>query len=147
MTDRISAAQRSAQMSRIQGTNTKPELFVRRILYRSGYRYRLHVASLPGRPDVVFKSRRKVVFVHGCFWHQHSGCTDASLPKSRARFWRRKLRRNAQRDEEQRRALVASDWKVLVVWECELANPSLSRRLIRFLGPPSVQTRAMVATT
>jgi DNA mismatch endonuclease (patch repair protein) len=146
MTDTISPAQRSAQMSRIRGTNTKPELFVRRILRRSGYRYRLHVTSLPGRPDLVFKSRRKVIFVHGCFWHQHSGCTDASLPKSRTRFWRKKLRRNVQRDEEQRSALVVLDWDVLVVWECELAHPSLSQRLTRFLGPPSVQSRAMVAT-
>ena len=146
MTDRISPAQRSAQMSRIRGINTEPELLVRRILCRSGYRYRLHVASLPGRPDLVFKPRRKVIFVHGCFWHQHSGCPDASLPKSRKGFWRKKLRRNVQRDEEQRSALIGMDWGVLVVWECELASPSLSLRLTRFLGPPSVQTRAMVAT-
>jgi|ERR1700722_8848327 len=146
MTDRLSAAQRSAQMSRIRGTNTKPELFVRRILHISGYRYRLHVASLPGRPDLVFKSRKKVIFVHGCFWHQHSGCRDATLPKSRKRFWREKLRRNVRRDGEQRNALTAMDWDVLVVWECELTDPLISRRLARFLGRPSVRTHAMGAT-
>jgi len=147
MTDRISPAQRSAQMSRIRGTNTKPELLVRRILHRSGYRYLLHAASFPGRPDLVFKSRKKVIFVHGCFWHQHSGCSDATLPKSRTRFWREKLRRNVERDEEQRRALIAMGWDVLVLWECELADPSLSRRLTRFLGPPAVPSHAIGAST
>jgi DNA mismatch endonuclease (patch repair protein) len=146
MADRVSPAQRSAQMSRIRGTDTKPELLVRRILSRLGYRYRLHVASLPGRPDLVFRSRGKVIFVHGCFWHRHSGCGDATLPKSRPRFWQEKLDRNVQRDEEQRRALIAMDWDVLVVWECELAYPSLSRRLTRFLGPPATRNCAIGAT-
>src|SRR5271156_2850105 len=119
MTDTISPAERSAHMSRIRGINTKPELFVRRILYRSGYRYRVHDKLLPGRPDIVFKSRRKVIFMHGCFWHQHSGCADATVPKSRKKFWREKLRRNVERDEEQRAGLLRMHWDVLVVWECE----------------------------
>jgi DNA mismatch endonuclease (patch repair protein) len=142
--DRISAAERSAQMSRIRGTNTQPELFLRRLLRLGGYRYLLHVASLPGRPDVVFKSRKKVIFVHGCFWHQHSGCKDASLPKSRTVFWQQKLQRNVERDEEQRRKLVSMGWKVMTVWECELSDPSLRRRLIRFLGPAEARQLSRV---
>lgn len=135
MTDRLSPAQRSAQMSRIRSTDTQPELVVRRLLHRIGYRYRLHVAALPGRPDLVFHARKKVIFVHGCFWHRHSGCPDATLPKSRTHFWSKKLRRNVKRDEEQRSTLVALGWNVFVVWECELADPSLARRLTDFLGP------------
>src|SRR5580700_2293707 len=106
MTDRLSPTERSAVMSRIRGTNTEPELLVRRLLHGNGYRYRLHAAALPGRPDVVFQSRKKVIFVHGCFWHQHSGCTAARLPKSRKAFWRKKLHRNVQRDQEQRSTLI-----------------------------------------
>ena len=145
MTDRLSAEQRSAQMSRIRATNTKPELFVRRLLHRMGYRYRLHVANLPGRPDLVFPSRRKVIFVHGCFWHQHSRCTDASLPKSRKQFWHKKLHRNVQRDKEQRSKLIEMKWDVFVVWECELKSLTLARRLARFLGPASVSDYAIGA--
>jgi DNA mismatch endonuclease (patch repair protein) len=142
VTDRLSPAQRSAQMSRIRSADTKPELVVRRLLHHIGYRYRLHVAALPGRPDLVFHSRRKVIFVHGCFWHQHAGCADATLPKTRTQFWRNKLHRNVQRDQEQQSALIAMNWAILIVWECELVDQSLSSRLAKFLGPVSAGHRA-----
>jgi DNA mismatch endonuclease (patch repair protein) len=137
MTDIMSPEQRSARMSRIRGINTKPELLVRRLLHRMGYRYRLHVTTLPGRPDIVFSTRRKAIFVHGCFWHRHSACKDATLPKSRKQFWRQKLQANVERDRQQQHALIAKNWDLLVVWECELSSLSLPQRLVLFLGEPS----------
>src|SRR5436190_18951571 len=133
MTDRLTVTERSAQMSRIRCSNTKPELTLRQLVHRLGYRYRLHRGDLPGRPDLVFPSRRKVIFVHGCFWHQHSGCRDATMPKSRTEFWTEKLLRNVQRDREQHRSLIATGWAVHVVWECELGDISLPGRVDRFL--------------
>lgn len=135
--DTLTSAARSAQMSRIRGTNTQPEFVIRRLVHHVGYRYRLHLAALPGRPDLVFPSRRKVIFVHGCFWHQHSGCSDATMPKSRVEFWANKLGRNVQRDHENRHALNVMGWEVLTVWECEITDPKLPRRLARFLDSTS----------
>lgn len=107
-------------MSRIRGTNTKPEKAVRAVLHAHGYRFRLHQATLPGRPDIVLRKHRIAVFVHGCFWHAHQGCTFAKLPASNTGFWRRKLAGNAKRDVENKRKLLDSGWRVLTVWECAI---------------------------
>src|SRR5690606_24950543 len=111
-------------MSRIRGRDTSPEVVVRRLLTSLGYRYRIHVHALPGRPDIVFSRRRKVIFVHGCFWHRHadSRCRLARLPKSRLEFWVPKLEANKARDSRTIARLRRSGWRVLVVWECQLRN-------------------------
>lgn len=121
-------------MAAIRGKDTKPEWIVRRLVSSLGYRYRLHVPTLPGKPDLVFHSRRKVIFVHGCFWHLHSGGCGARLPKSRLEYWGPKLRRNKARDAEHQNALAKAGWKVLTIWECELSEPEqVARRLQHFL--------------
>jgi DNA mismatch endonuclease (patch repair protein) len=124
---------RSETMRRIRSADTVPELRVRRLLWHLGYRYRLHDKRLPGKPDIVFWGRKKVVFVHGCFWHQHEGCTDAALPKSNAQYWHPKLRRNIERDLNAVSTLEAEDWQVLVVWECQTRQLGLSTILMRFM--------------
>jgi DNA mismatch endonuclease (patch repair protein) len=124
-------------MALVRSTDTKPELVVRKLLYSLGYRYRLHVRSLPGTPDLVFRSLKKAIFVHGCFWHQHSCPAGNRMPKSRVEFWRAKLGGNVARDARQRKELRRQGWKVLVVWECEVRElDRLTRRVIRFLGSP-----------
>jgi DNA mismatch endonuclease (patch repair protein) len=133
--DRFSPKLRSKVMSRIKGKNTKPELIVRRFLHRLGYRYTLHRKELPGTPDLVFPARRKVILVHGCFWHHHNACKDGRVPKSRVDYWSLKLRRNVERDRGSVRRLRRLGWRVLTVWECETDNLDLlSMRLLRFLG-------------
>ena len=133
--DRLTRVQRSLLMSRIRSKDTQPELLVRGLLSWMGYRYRLHVRSLPGTPDIVFHKRGKVVFVHGCFWHQHPNCSDAFIPNSRPEYWLPKLQRNVQRDEENRQELKKLGWHALVVWECETEEVAkLRRRLRRFLA-------------
>jgi DNA mismatch endonuclease (patch repair protein) len=108
---------------------------VRRLLHRLGYRYVLHRRDLPGVPDLVFPSRRKIVFVQGCFWHQHKECTDGRIPKSRATYWKPKLQRNVERDRLNILRLRRSGWKVMLVWECETGKiDALRKRLTRFLG-------------
>jgi len=135
MTDRISGERRSANMRAVRAKDTRPELIVRRLAHGMGYRYRLHDRRLPGTPDLVFPSRRSVIFVHGCFWHRHEGCLRASEPRSNVGFWRPKLARNAARDKEQLRALGKRGWQALVIWECETNNArDLASRLRRFLG-------------
>lgn len=132
--DTLTPKQRSERMSRVRAKDTKPEMMVRRLVHSMGYRYRLHVAALPGRPDLVFPGRKAVVFVHGCFWHRHTGCKLARLPKSRLDFWAPKLEANRQRDTAVLRSLRKSGWRVLVVWECQTKQPeALARRLRRFL--------------
>ena len=141
--DSLSPAGRSANMSRIRSRDTKPELVVRRVLYGLGYRYRLHRRDLPGVPDLVFPSRRKAIFVHGCFWHQHKGCVDGRLPQSRQDYWLPKLRRNVERDCENTAKLRNNGWKVLKLWECDILNGNkLRQRLIQFLGPAGRPSRA-----
>lgn len=122
-------------MAKIKGRDTGPELLVRRLLYNAGYRYRLCDKSLPGKPDLVFRKRRKLIFVHGCFWHQHPGCRKSSLPKANGDFWRRKLELNVQRDQLIEMLLRESGWEVKVVWECSLKKPQLLEELVDFLGP------------
>ncbi len=116
--DRLSPERRSWLMSRIKGANTKPEIGVRSLLHRIGYRFRLHRRDLPGTPDIVLPGRKAVVFVHGCFWHGHA-CKRAKMPKTREDYWAEKIDGNRRRDARKRRQLRALGWKVVVVWECE----------------------------
>lgn len=131
--DTLSRAERSERMSRVRAKDTKPELKVRRLLHRLGYRFRLHRRELPGTPDLVFPGRRKAIFVHGCFWHRHEGCRLARLPKSREDFWLNKLEGNRLRDERDQAALRDLGWGVYVVWECQLQSQDLTPALISFL--------------
>mgnify|MGYP001628250927 CR=1 FL=1 len=124
-------------MSRVRDRNTKPEMIVRRLVHSLGYRYRLHRKDLPGKPDLVFGPRHKVIFVHGCFWHQHPDpdCKLSRMPKSRKEFWGPKLSKNRERDQANRAALEAAGWKVLEVWECQIKDlDALEARLVGFLS-------------
>lgn len=138
MTDILTPSQRQYCMSRIKGKDTKPELILRRALHVLGYRYRLHYPGLPGRPDLVFPSRRKVIFVHCCYWHRHNCRLGNATPATRKQFWLAKFARNRARDQEVRRALKKLGWGVLVVWECQLARiPQVLNRVKFFLeGSP-----------
>lgn len=136
--DTLDPRQRSERMSRIRGKDTGPEMMVRRLVHRMGYRYRLHRRDLPGSPDLVFPARRKIIFVHGCFWHRHPdpSCKLARLPKSRLDFWGPKLERNRQRDLENQLALQSMGWETLVVWECRTNDEAFLRNTIKaFLEP------------
>lgn len=131
--DTISRKQRSALMSKVRSKDTRPELVVRSLVHRMGYRFRLHRKDLPGTPDLAFPSRKKAIFVHGCFWHGHR-CKRGTLPSTNVEFWREKIGRNRVRDDKAKRALRRSQWKYLVVWECELRdNHVLKRKLTKFL--------------
>lgn len=135
--DTLTPEARSERMSRVRGKDTGPELVVRRLLHAMGYRYRLHCRDLPGRPDLCFPSRRKVIFVHGCFWHRHDEnlCNLTRLPKSRLDFWRPKLEANRLRDTDRQAALRDLGWSILVVWECELSHKEHLRNIFAtFLG-------------
>lgn len=133
--DKLSAERRSANMRQIRSENTAPELLLRRMLHRLGYRFRLHRKDLPGKPDLVFPSRRKVIFVHGCFWHQHSACKEGRVPQSRREYWEPKLSRNQARDAASQTLLEGQGWRFLVVWECELRDTTAALRIVmRFLG-------------
>lgn len=133
--DSVSPLRRSEIMSRIRSANTTPELTVRRLLHSMGYRYQLHRRDLPGVPDLVFPSRRKIIFVHGCFWHQHKGCVDGRIPKSRVAYWRPKLMRNIQRDNANISRLRRAGWNVIQVWECSTKKLDvLGQRLTAFLN-------------
>ena len=133
MVDTLSITERSECMRRIRGKNTKPEMIVRRLVFGMGYRYRLHRRDLPGCPDLVFPRFRKVLFVHGCFWHSHSGCRRATMPKSNEEYWCLKLENNRIRDEANQIALRSSGWEVMVVWECEIKNSGLAEKIRQFL--------------
>jgi len=131
--DKISAEQRSEIMRRVRGKDTTPELAVRKLVYGMGFRYRLHVRDLPGTPDLVFRPRWKVIFVHGCFWHRHSGCRCFRAPKSNVSFWASKLEKNANRDRRNQRLLKRNGWDYLVIWECQLRDPrALTARIQAF---------------
>lgn len=117
--------------------NTAPEMAVRSLAHRLGYRYRLHRKDIPGKPDLVFPGRRKVIFIHGCFWHQHPGCREGRPPKSNTAYWLPKLERNMERDKAALARLAAAGWDVLVIWECETKDAeALARTLTGFLGTP-----------
>ena len=134
MADTVSPFRRSEIMSRIRAKGTKPEMAVRRLVHSMGYRYRLYRADLPGTPDLSFPGRRKLIFVHGCFWHQHAGCKGARIPKSNSGYWPSKLARNVQRDSENQAQLRDAGWDVLIVWECEIdSSGDLSATLRQFL--------------
>ncbi len=120
--DIVDKDKRSLIMSRIRGTDTAPEKTVRSILHRLGFRYRLHVKDLPGKPDIVMRKYTTAIFVHGCFWHQHKDCIDGALPKSNTAFWKGKLNGNVERDLKNLALLRNGGWKVCVVWECELKD-------------------------
>ena len=136
MADTLTPAERSERMGRVRAKDTKPEMVVRRLIHRMGFRYRLHVRELPGCPDLVFPRFRKVLFVHGCFWHRHpeSTCKLARLPKSRLDFWRPKLEGNRLRDIENQGALLALGWRFMVIWECEIGDvQALGNKIKMFL--------------
>jgi DNA mismatch endonuclease (patch repair protein) len=134
VTDNRSTALRSKTMSAVRQKNTGPEMAVRRLLHSLGYRYRLHQKALPGHPDLVFVSKRKVVFVHGCFWHGH-GCSKGKLPKSRLDYWEPKIEQNKNRDRSNEKRLMELGWNVCIVWQCEIADPGdLKVKLTRFLS-------------
>ncbi len=122
--DKISEDRRSLNMSKIRSKNTKPELAVRRLLFSKGYRFRIHLRDLPGKPDIVFVRQRVAIFVHGCFWHCHDkeSCSDSRIPKSNSSYWSDKLRRNVIRDSESVAKLRQLGWRVLVFWECEVSD-------------------------
>ena len=133
--DIVSPEQRSYIMGRIRGKDTKPEIIVRSICHSMGLRYRLHRKDLPGSPDLVFPKFRLCLFVHGCFWHRHSGCQYAYTPKSRTEFWLSKLTRNTERDLEVQNALQALGWHTEVVWECETKDLKLLRKKLQLIFP------------
>jgi DNA mismatch endonuclease (patch repair protein) len=134
--DKLTPQQRSENMRRIRCKGMKPELAVRSLVHQLGYRYRLHDKKLPGKPDLVFRSRRKVILVHGCFWHQHGdpACKITRRPKSNLGYWAGKLVRNVTRDLQHQEALHREGWKVLTIWECQTEHKNrLTRTLTRFL--------------
>lgn len=135
MTDRITPRERSVMMGRIRSRDTVPELTVRKLLHRLGYRFRLHSRTLPGTPDIVLSRHRAVVLVHGCFWHRHPRCSKAYTPKSNVPFWQVKFETNVARDRRVRRELQKAGWRVLTIWECQTTRQAiLAARLRRFLS-------------
>ena len=126
LSDIVDAETRSRMMAGIRSGNTRPELRLRRELHALGFRFRLHAAKLPGKPDLVFAKHRAVIFVHGCFWHRHKGCRITSTPATNAEFWSRKFARNVERDGQNLKALAESGWRAAVIWECELRRKEIS---------------------
>jgi len=137
MVDKITPERRSKNMAAIRSKGMKPENIVRSLAHRLGYRFRLHRKDLPGKPDLVYPIRNKVIFVHACFWHQHraQGCVDGRMPKSRPEYWRPKLLGNMARDKKNQAALRERGWEILVVWECETGDERvLAKRIRSFLN-------------
>lgn len=125
---------RSENMRRIRSKDTNPELLIRRLIFKMGYRYRLHGKNLPGKPDLVFAGRKKIIFIHGCFWHQHKNCIDSHIPKTNQDYWAAKLHKNKVRDKKNQAEFKKLGWSFLIVWECKIKNVSrLSRRIKTFL--------------
>ncbi|QEE26769.1 DNA mismatch endonuclease Vsr [Terriglobus albidus] len=124
---------RSRTMRAVKSRNTSPELAVRRLLHSMGYRYRLHRADLPGKPDIVFPGRRKAIFVHGCFWHGHNCPRGARIPKENRAYWQEKIDRNRSRDKKVSTQIRLANWKRLIIWECEIRSDDLSEKLRQFL--------------
>ncbi len=142
MADTRTKAQRRYIMQSVGVANTLPEVALRRLLHAQGYRFRLHPKHLPGKPDIVFPSRRKAIFVHGCFWHGH-GCAKGLPPKSQLDYWLPKLESNRLRDAAKQAALQQLGWSFLVIWQCELAEPQpLQKKIVDFLGPPKTSVHS-----
>jgi DNA mismatch endonuclease (patch repair protein) len=136
MTDKFSPSKRKAIMQSIQGKDSRPEKIVRSMIFKLGFRYRLHDALLPGKPDLVFKSAKKIIFVHGCYWHRHNCKKGNSIPVTNQEFWKQKFAANKKRDKEVRRKLRKEGWKILIIWECETRKTKRSKlvtRIIKFL--------------
>lgn len=125
MMDTLSKQERSERMSKIRCKDSKSEMKLRRLIHGMGFRYRLHVTTLPGTPDLVFPSRKSIIFMHGCFWHRHQGCRLARIPKSKVDFWTAKLEANKIRDERNCSLLKAMGWRIMVVWECQIKGKNL----------------------
>lgn len=136
MTDVLSPEQRRACMAAVKGKNTSPELLIRSLVHKLGYRYTLHDPRLPGKPDLVFPWRKKIIFVHGCFWHMHSCRQGKNAPATNVEYWERKRTRNRDRDRKHIKALTRAGWGVMTIWECRLKNElGLRKQLLRFLTP------------
>ena len=133
MTDHLTKEKRSWNMSRIRSKDTKPEIAVRSMLHRSGYRFRLHVKNLPGKPDIVLPKYNTVIFVNGCFWHRHQGCKYAYNPKTHVQFWRKKFKDNVVRQKAIINKLNNLGWKVKIVWECETSRENYISKLTKLL--------------
>lgn len=147
MTDVVDSVTRSRMMSGIRARNTKPETLIRSLLHRQGFRFRLHARNLPGKPDIVFRRHRAVIFVHGCFWHRHD-CQLFKWPRTRAEFWREKLGNNQANDHRVHNALIAAGWRVGIVWECAIRGRTkdlegITRRISTWLrsDSPSLEER------
>ena len=139
--DHVSKESRSKNMAKIRGKNTNLELKVRQLVWRLGYRYRLYNRNLPGTPDLVFSQRRKVIFVHGCYWHRHDCPAGRQIPKSRVDFWKSKLERNAERDKVVQKTLRDEGWDIFIVWGCQLKQmDKLETEIRSFLGPVSISS-------
>ena len=148
MTDRLTPERRSWLMSRVRSRDTIPERVVRSLVHRLGYRFRLHRRDLPGTPDLVFPSRRAIIFVHGCFWHRHQGCRKATVPSTRKEFWLQKFARTVNRDATVREALERAGWRVLIVWQCELRDiDALGSRVLAFLGLNEVRRQCRLTSS
>ena len=133
--DKLSIERRSANMRQIKSKDTTPEIALRSLIHRLGYRFRLHRKDLPGKPDLVFPGSGRVIFLHGCFWHQHASCREGRMPSSRRDYWVPKLKKNQIRDAHNQASLEEQGWKVLVIWECELRDSRhLTKTLKSFLG-------------
>lgn len=125
---------RSYNMSQIRGKNTKPEILVRKFLFKNGFRYRLHDKRLPGKPDIVLKKYNTVLFVHGCFWHGHKGCKYYKIPKTNTKWWKNKIESNIEKDKVNQKKLTANGWKVITIWECELKKKNIEKTLSKLIG-------------
>lgn len=138
MTDRITHEHRSWNMSRIKSKDTSIEVVVRKYLFKRGYRYRKNLATLPGKPDIVLKKYKTVIFINGCFWHKHENCKEAVIPKTRTEFWTNKLNKNVENDKKHYQELKEMGWKIIILWECQLTKKNFSstmENLIKLLKP------------
>lgn len=138
--DTLTKEKRSWNMSKIRSKNTKPEIAVRSKLHKAGYRFRLHVKGLPGKPDIVLPKYNTIIFINGCFWHRHKGCEYAYKPKTRVDFWNQKLNRNIKRQDGVIKELRDLEWKVLVIWECEVGNEKLIRDRFKLIKKKVLKT-------
>jgi DNA mismatch endonuclease, patch repair protein len=148
--DTFSREKRSDIMRRVRSSNTSPELLVRRLLHRAGYRFKLYGSDLPGNPDIVLPKYRAIILVHGCFWHRHKGCREATMPKSNVPYWEAKFARNENRDRRIKRALTRLGWRVITAWECQTKDPvrllaKLKRALLRLYPMSGTDLKLLAA--